>query len=134
MTKTSNLKVLRISLRTKNMYTMKGIRLSSTMTQKLAYQMMLERNSVTPGGTITKTNIKKIKEKWRKKVRKIISEKQIWRGLSKIDNPKIAQFIWKMIHGRIKCGPFFRHIPMWREKEYCRCGKSETLKTYIDKM
>ena len=36
-----------------------------------------------------------------------------------------------MIHGRIKCSPFFRFIPNWQEKEFCTCGASETIEHII---
>ena len=32
-----------------------------------------------------------------------------------------------MIHNRIKCGAFFRFIPEWNDKEFCRCGATESV-------
>ena len=75
---------------------------------------------------MTVSNIDKIKTAMAGTSRKI-KEKEIWKGLEKMYSPQIADFTWRMIHGRVKCGPFFRHIPNWQEKEFCSCGASESI-------
>ena len=53
----------------------------------------------------------------------------IWKNIYNRDtNRKISDFIWRIIHNRIKCGAFFRMIPGWEEKQYCyRCGQMESV-------
>jgi hypothetical protein len=98
-----------------------------TLTQKTAYELALRENMTYPGGQATSENMDKIMHRIANKWDVKTSEYEIWKGLQKIEQPQIRDFIWKMIHGRIKCGPFFRFIPRWSDKEFCRCGKSETI-------
>ena len=72
------------------------------MTQKKAYELIIKEITESPGGLKTITNLEKVKE-------------------------QMKDFIWKIIHGRIKCGTFFRFIPGWQEKEFCACGASESI-------
>ena len=32
-----------------------------------------------------------------------------------------------MIHDRVRCGTFFRHIPNWQDKQFCICGEVESV-------
>ena len=54
------------------------------------------------------------------------SEKLLWKTLDKI-TPKISDFIWKIIHNRIKCGSFFQYIQDLQDRQYCPCGKIESI-------
>jgi len=122
---TENVNTLTIRVGRDNKFNKKGAALE-TMTQKKAYELVISQNSEEPGGVKTMMNTQKIKEVYATN-NKRISDKEIWKSLKKIYSPQIADFIWKMIHGRIKCGPFFRYIPNWQEKEFCSCGASETI-------
>ena len=53
--------------------------------------------------------------------------------MKNIEQPQIADFIWKMIHNRIKSGEFFRFIPEWNDKEFCRCGATESIEHILTK-
>ena len=96
------------------------------MTQKRAYELIIRQKSETPGGMKTMENMEKIKEAALERGYRLRS-RDIWNGLKNIYSPQVMDFIWKMIHGRIKCGPFFRYIPNWQEKEFCSCGASESI-------
>ena len=96
------------------------------MTQKRAYEWIMKQGAEKPGGSKTVENILKIREA-AMEIGQRLKERTIWKGLQNIDNPQVADFIWKVIHGRVKCGPFFRYIPNWQDKEFCICGKSETV-------
>ena len=87
----------------------------------------LQLTSPNTGGLKTKENLGKIKEKLEQKWGILNNEKEIWRSLKNIEQPQIADFIWKMIHNRIKCGAFFRFILQWSDKEFCRCGATESI-------
>lgn len=124
-----NINQLKIKIRKESNFDRAGAALRK-MTQKKAYDLIIKKKSEKPGGLRTITNMEKIKETMIQR-RKRVTEKEIWKSLKKIDNPNIADFIWKIIHGRIKCGPFFRNIPNWQEKEFCTCGASETIEHII---
>jgi len=104
-----------------------GARLAK-LNQNTAYKLALEENMKSPGGIITKVNMKLIKKDMEEEWEMKLTETNIWESLEKIEQPEIAQFIWKLIHGRIKCGKFFRFIPEWTDKEFCRCGETESMK------
>ena len=114
-----------IKIGRENAFNKSGAKLWS-MTQKMAYELIVKEKSELPGGTRTEINLMKIEESMRERGKRI-SREEIWKGLEKVYSPQIADFMWKMIHGRIKCGPFFRFIPNWQEKEFCTCGASETI-------
>ena len=38
----------------------------------------------------------------------------------------MTDFLWKMIHNRLKCGKFFRYIENLKDREFCTCGETET--------
>ena len=97
------------------------------MTQKKAYMLAVKENMKKPGGVETGRNMTMVQEEVEKVWKMKVKEKEVWKGLKKIDQPQIAQFIWKIAHGRIKCGRFFRFIPQWTDKEFCKCGKTESV-------
>ena len=119
-------KILRVTLNRDEKYIQKGAKLSD-MTQKMAYNLAVHKIRERPGGPHTWRQIEKIKlnleNKWGIKV----EEERIWKGIEKIKNTKIQDFIWKMINDRIKCGKFFKHIPNWQDKQFCVCGKVENI-------
>ena len=130
--KAKRAKALVVHINNQMPYIRDGAKLNS-LTQKKAYELTISKNMRTPGGIATKRNIEAIKSDMRSKWNRNIEEREIWNDIEKINQPKTREFIWKIIHGRIKCGPFFRHIPKWQEKEFCRCGKSESIEHILTK-
>ena len=108
-----------------NVFNREGARMD-LMSQKKAYELIMDGNGEHPGGAGTWVNMIKIKEAMAER-NKRVNESEVWRSLEGAYSPQLNDFIWKMIHGRIKCGPFFRFMPNWQEKEFCACGASETI-------
>ena len=125
MKKRNNVRELNHRPKKEDEFNIKGAKLDK-MTQKKAYELIVLSKGEIPGGARTSSNIEKIKEALAEKDKKIQDE-DIWNGLKSIYSPHIKDFLWKVIHGRVKCGPFFRFIPNWSEKEFCTCGESETI-------
>ena len=119
------IKGLKIKRQKDSKFLKKGAALDA-MTQKKAYEMVNNERGEKPGGLMTLSNLDKIKTVMAGICRRI-KEKEIWKGLEKMYSPQVAVFTWRMIHGRVKCGSFFRHIPNWQEKEFCSCGASESI-------
>ena len=116
---------LEVRIGRENSYNRDGAKLQS-MTQKKAYELILRETTENPGGLKTITNLEKIKEQMAEHNKKI-TDKEIWKSLTRIYSPQTTDFIWKIIHGRLKCGSFFRFIPGWQDKEFCPCGASESI-------
>src|SRR5260370_37883821 len=55
------------------------------------------------------------------------TNRMIWKGIEKVYPPRVGDFLWKALHGRLKCGPFFKHIKGWKPKQFCKCGELEDL-------
>jgi endonuclease/exonuclease/phosphatase family metal-dependent hydrolase len=126
--KMSEPKRVKIKIMNKNgeEFLQKGARLDK-ITQKTAYKLILNKNAEKPGGPQTWRRIKMIKETLSNKWNIKTEEAEIWKDLKNIKNNKLQEFIWKIIHNRIKCGEFFKHIPNWEEKQFCQCGKVESI-------
>ncbi|KAJ7613788.1 ribonuclease H-like domain-containing protein, partial [Mycena rosella] len=106
-----------------------GARLSK-ITQKTAYKLALREKKKTPGGlgnTRTKRNIERAKESIESVNEARPTTETIWKGLKNPIHNKIIDYIWKLIHVRTSCGSFFKNIPQWEDKQYCKepCGKIE---------
>lgn len=108
-------------------FKIEGARLR-TLDQKTTYELIMNKKKVQPGKEKTQESIKETKEGLRKIMGSTPTTKQIWKGLYKepIDN-KISDFLWKIIHNRIKCGPYFRWMEGFEERQYCACGNYETI-------
>ena len=39
----------------------------------------------------------------------------------------MKDFLWKLIHNRIRCSTFFARIPTLTNRQYCHCGAVETI-------
>ena len=111
---------------TDGIYLQDGAKLEK-MTQKLAYELVIKKLSTTPGGKESIDRINKIKKNLENKWDTKINSEKTWKDLEYIKNAKIQEFIWKIIHNRIKCGKYFRFIPNWQEKQYCCCGEIESI-------
>ncbi|KAI1782545.1 ribonuclease H-like domain-containing protein, partial [Ganoderma leucocontextum] len=111
-----------------NEWSVNGARLS-TLTQKQAYQLILRSRNRKPGqcSDTTHINISDAQDELERISTIRPTEEQIWKGLHK--NPikrNKTDFIWKLIHGRLRCGKYFSTIPSLRERQYCRCGEIES--------
>ena len=107
-------------------FDIQGVRLRS-LTQKLAYTFTSRQNTETAGGIMTIQNIERIKDEVEDMTGKRPYDSQIWKGIKKIEPLRVSDFIWRMTHGRIKCGSWFRYIPRWEDKQYCPCGHTEEM-------
>jgi hypothetical protein len=103
-----------------------GVRLSG-ITQKDAYNHCRIWKSMEPK---SKRAVKNIEEAC--KALQTINgsrpkENMIWKHMYKVQNKKIGDFIWKMIHEKNACGQYFANIPGWDDKKYCECGSIEDM-------
>jgi endonuclease/exonuclease/phosphatase family metal-dependent hydrolase len=121
-----NLKTMKIRINNDEKYVNKGARLSA-LTQKAAYELILRQKIEKPGGAQSWKRMNRIKENLENKWGINLSSEKIWNNLENINNRKIQDFIWKLIHDRIKCGKFFQHIPNWQDKQFCKCGQVENM-------
>jgi len=57
------------------------------------------------------------------------TETAIWKGLkSPHIQRNISDFMWKLLHGRLKIGMFWKQIPKYEERAHCKkCGHIETM-------
>ena len=101
------------------------------ITQKIAYRLACDRKATTPGGYFTEINIKKASDAISELNKTETTSEQIWEGLKKACMPRIADFLWKILHGRIRCGSWFSKIPGWEDKQYCSCGAIEEIEHII---
>jgi recombinational DNA repair protein RecR len=115
----------------KTNYEAEGARLQ-TMTQKLAYKLALDENSDTILNANTKARLVKVKNTVERETKLRPTTEMIWKTIMNIKPLRIADFIWKIAHGRIKCGKYFSKINGWEDKQYCKCnGDIESLEHII---
>ncbi|TBU21083.1 hypothetical protein BD311DRAFT_707237, partial [Dichomitus squalens] len=104
-----------------------GARLAA-LNQKLAYQILIHKKVPKPGSCsdTTRNNIEYTKDEVERVTGIRPTEKQIWKGISKKPiQRKKTDFLWKLLHDRVRCGKYFKHIPGWEDKQYCQCGEIE---------
>ncbi|TBU21071.1 hypothetical protein BD311DRAFT_605312, partial [Dichomitus squalens] len=104
-----------------------GARLA-VLNQKLAYQILIHKKVPKPGSCsdTTRNNIEYTKDEVERVTGIRPTEKQIWKGISKKPiQRKKTDFLWKLLHDRVRCGKYFKHIPGWEDKQYCQCGEIE---------
>ena len=107
---------------------LEGARLEK-MTQNLAYKHILKKKRIDPLTKTGKTALAKVMSKAKGAGAKI-SEKDIWMGLKGPPNMKgnIADFLWKILQGKLKIGNYWKNIPGYEEQASCKmCGSLETL-------
>ncbi|KAF8827360.1 hypothetical protein HHX47_DHR5000756 [Lentinula edodes] len=110
-------------------YVHKSARLQA-LTQKYAYELIRQWNTKKPRNKKKELNIKTAQKAVKDYTSLKPREQDIWMGLQLKEIPNIiSDFIWKIIHDRIKCGNYFANMssPEWKEKQYCECGKIETI-------
>jgi len=106
-----------------------GARLQS-LTQKRAYKLIIKGSDK---GQLTNRALQNIEDA-QDEIERITdlrpSQGTLWLGLQKNNNGiqnKVKDFIWKIIHARIKCGSFFQYIPGLEERQFCTCGQVESI-------
>jgi ribonuclease HI len=118
----------KVKLKIGKRYRVEGARLQ-TLTQAQAYRLIVRSKKKSPGGQshITSENIEQAKTEIEQATGKRPTEENLWTTLNDgdIDN-RVADFIWKLIHQRLKCGKFFRYIEKLKERELCVCGETES--------
>ena len=107
-----------------------GARLDK-LTQKVAYHLILrkklnEKETKLVGGIYSDINMKTTLAKLKEVNGTTVTTESIWKRITKLEPKKFQDFVWKSIHGRIKCGRFFLKIPNMRERAYCICGAIES--------
>ena len=124
--KESNPLTIEAKIKTSEKYLNKGAKLSN-LAQKMAYKLVLRKKAENPGGPETWRRIKKVMKNLEDKWNIRVEEEKIWGDLENIENKKIRDFVWKMIHNKIRCGKFFTYIPNWQDKQFCECGQVESI-------
>jgi hypothetical protein len=118
--------ILRPNLRTMKEFDIQGVRLR-ILTQKLAYAFTSRENTEEAGGIKTLQNLIRAKDDIEEMTGMRPNDPQLWKGIKRIEPLRASDFLWKMMHGRIKCGSWFRNMPQWEDKQYCPCGQIEEM-------
>lgn len=109
-------------------YNNSGVKLSE-LTQRLAYQRIRAMKSLPP------------RQRAADNLHLILwaidgingmrpTDQQIWESVrTKPITRQIADFLWRAIHGSIKCGRFWAHVPGLEDRGIChKCGLTESVK------
>lgn len=98
--------------------------------QKTAYKLILKTRKIEVGTIQTRQNIKTIQKHLKRmnNTDDLTTEKSIWKATrSKPYKKRQGDFTWKLIHGKLRVGEYFKRIPNWEDKQYCKtCGAIET--------
>ena len=97
------------------------------LTQKDAYKFTSQKNTKIKLVRPASSNLDRIKKVMKDEYNMIPTDKQIWKGLRKLCIPRIQDFIWKIIHRRLRCGKWFANIKNCEDKQYCNCNEIETI-------
>jgi ribonuclease HI/exonuclease III len=124
-------KEYKLKLKVPERFQVRGARLQS-LTQALAYRLVLRHARRNPDAIITDSThnaLEDAQDEVERTTSRRPTTREIWEKIQSdgIQN-KAADFIWKILHRRLKCGPFFANIPKLRDRQYCYCGSVE----YID--
>jgi ribonuclease HI len=117
----------KLRLNIPKVFQVKGARLQ-TLTQAQAYRLVL-RTKTRKQREIperTRSNLENAQDEIERTTGLRPTNEHIWMGLKKVDNNKIADFIWKLINNLLKCGEAFKHMSGWEEKQFCNCEEIET--------
>lgn len=102
------------------------------LSQKVAYHLILRKNLNAKGtkehvgGIYTNLNMTKTLAKLRKVNGTTVTTEKVWKSISKLEPKKFQDFVWKSMHGRIKCGRFFLKIPTMIDRAHCECGELDS--------
>lgn len=107
-------------------FDVQGVRLR-ILTQKLAYTLTSKANMEEAGGIKTLQNLLRAKDDIEQMTGIRPHETQLWKGIKRIEPLCTSDFLWRMMHGHIKCGSWFRNMPQWEQKQYCPCRQIEEM-------
>jgi len=112
-------------------FALEGARLQA-MTQSLAYKLLQKKMNVTPTTIVGDVSVAEAKMAAELQSTLRPTSAQIWTSMWKMKiEPKIKDFLWKMIHNRLRCGPYFARIPTLRDRKFCICGHIESIEHII---
>ena len=104
-----------------------GARLQA-INQKIAYKLLIRNKAKKPGhrNERTRLNVEYAQDELERTTGIRPTEELVWKGIYKRPiQRKKSDFIWKLIHDRLRCGKYFKYIPGAEEKQYCKCGEIE---------
>ena len=109
-------------------YDLSGARLA-TLTQALAYEGIRESKNMKARKT-TEENINRALRHINIGQAADIQEETRWKAARHKDyGLKIADFMWKALHGALKCGKYWENIPGYEERATCqKCGVEDSLR------
>lgn len=119
--------VMEMDLSIPPQYNNSGIKLD-TVTQKLAYRKIRELRITHPRQRTTR-NLYDVLKAMDRICDVRPTDNRIWTSIRAKPIPRqIADFIWKAMHGTIKCGPFWKHIPGYEQRATCQgCEREESV-------
>ncbi|KAJ3803537.1 ribonuclease H-like domain-containing protein, partial [Lentinula aff. lateritia] len=110
-------------------YIHKSARLQA-LTQKDAYELIKNWNTKKPRNKRKEINVKHAQKAIKAYTSLKPREQDIWKGLQQNEIPNnISDFIWKILHDRIKCGKYFANMTSaeWKQRQFCECGEIESI-------
>ncbi|KAH9928211.1 uncharacterized protein B0H18DRAFT_856695, partial [Fomitopsis serialis] len=104
-----------------------GAKLQS-LTQALAYKGIIAWKN-TPQRRTTTRNLESIRRTAQNDSTDPISNKSIWLSTRHKDfSRSFATFLWKYVHGALKCGDYWKKIPEFEHRALCSfCGETESI-------
>ena len=108
-------------------YQIRGARLQN-LTQADAYKLIVRGKAKGPGKKTTQSNMKDAQEEIERETGFRPLPATIWNNMTdKTIERKIGDFLWKLMHGRIRRGEYFKHIKNMEDEQFCPCGEIETI-------
>jgi len=117
-----------IELKVPKEHKLQGERLA-VMTQKLAYEWIIQLKDLKPITRKGKENIKDTIEALEESGSPRPTEQKLWKDLkhSKI-RKNIVDWFWKLTHSRLRSGAYWINVPGYEESAYCQnCQNLETM-------
>ena len=99
------------------------------MTQKLAYEWIIQLKDLKPITRKGNENIKDTIEALEESGSPRPTEQKLWKDLkhSKI-RKNIVDWFWKLTHSRLRSGDYWINVPSYEERAYCQnCQNLETM-------
>lgn len=95
------------------------------LSQKLAYEKIIDSlNTSKPNNKQLINNLTIAKNDLSTEFNINPPTSKIWTGLTQPIQNNISDFIWKLIHNRLRIGEYFLHIPQLTEAAQCLCKES----------
>jgi exonuclease III len=107
-------------------FRLKGARLQS-LTLNQMYRLVLQKHQELPGGKseTTRKNVEGAIKKLREATGTVATPEDIWMGLKDPVESKAANFVWRLLHGKVRTGRYFTNIPRYSNLQWCPCGQLE---------